>query len=86
MLRIFADDKQHALALDNLAFRAALSNGGTNFHDNFLLAFSFSQIDYYTVCFLFRLVHNVRPDKSGDSQEQRISFGDGHGMLEMSRQ
>ena len=37
MLRIFADDKQHALALDNLALRAALSNGGTDFHDSFLL-------------------------------------------------
>jgi len=37
MLRIFADDIQSAFALDNFALRAALSNGGTNFHDNFLL-------------------------------------------------
>ena len=37
MLRIFADDIQSALALDNLALRAALANGGTYFHDDFLL-------------------------------------------------
>ena len=37
MLRIFADDEQSAFALDDLAFSAALANGGTDFHDSFLL-------------------------------------------------
>jgi hypothetical protein len=39
MLRIFADDEQSAFALDNLALRTALANGGSYFHDCFLLAY-----------------------------------------------
>ena len=37
MLRIFADDVQSALALDDLALRTALANGGAYFHDYDLL-------------------------------------------------
>ena len=37
MLRIFADDIQSALALDDLALRTALANGGAYFHDFDLL-------------------------------------------------
>jgi hypothetical protein len=42
VLWIFADDVQSAFALDNLALRTALANGGTYFHDCFLLAYGSS--------------------------------------------
>jgi len=59
MLRIFADDIQSALALYNLALRAAPANGGTYFHDSFSLLQLFNQRLNYTCSVLFRPVSIV---------------------------
>jgi len=71
-LGFFADDIQSALALDNLALRAALAYGGTNFHDCFLLTSVFNQRLNYTSTVLIRAV-------------QVVSLLSGHGTVRDER-
>ena len=87
MLRIFADDKQHALALDNLALRAALSNGGTDFHDSFLLTSVVQpKVELYLFCSFPSSFSVVLAVWLRDSQDERVAFGDGYRVLVVRRQ
>jgi hypothetical protein len=87
MLRIFADYKQSALALDNLTLRTALANGGTYFHDYTLLTSVVQpKVElylYYSIPSSFDIAFAVW---LWDSQDERVAFGDGHGMFIMCRQ
>ena len=86
MLRIFADDKQHALALNNLALRAALSNGGTDFHDSFLLTSVVQpKVELYLFCSFPSSFRGVFTDWSRDSQDERVAFGNGYRVFVVRR-
>jgi hypothetical protein len=87
MLRILADDKQSALALYNLALRAALANGGTYFHDCFLLTSVVQpKVELYLFCSYPSSFGGVFAGWLRDSQDERVAFGDGYGMLVVRRQ
>ena len=87
MLRIFADDIQSALALDNLALRAALSNGRTYFHDSFLLTSVVQpKVELYLYYSITSSFDNVHAVWLRDSQDERVAFGDGYGVLVVRRQ
>ena len=87
MLRVFADDIQSALALDYLALRAALSNGGTNFHDSFLLTSAVQpKVELYLFCSFPSSLSGVLAGWLRDSQDERVAFGDGYGVLIVRRQ
>ena len=87
MLRIFADNIQSAFALDNFALRAALSNGGTNFHDNFLLTSVIQpKVELYLFCSFPSSFRGVFTDWSRDSQDERVAFSNGYGVLIVRRQ
>ena len=86
MLRIFADDEQSAVALDNLALRTALANGGAYFHDRFLLAYG-NTTKHLIILVIFASVQfRRRSQYSWDSQDQRVAFRDGHRMFLVGRQ
>ena len=87
MLRIFADDIQSAFALDNLALRTALANGGTYFHDCDLLASVVQpKVELYLYCSFPSSFKAVFADWLRDSQDERVAFGDGYRMLVVRRQ
>ena len=68
MLRIFADDKQSALALDNLALRTALANGGTYFHNcDLLTKVTQPKVELYLYCTYPSSVDNILLQAKGQS-------------------
>jgi len=86
VLRILADDKQSALALDDLALRTALANGWTYFHDDFLL----NSCRVHKVGIILALTQSVQLECYlpwlRDSQDERVAFGDSHRVFLVSRQ
>jgi hypothetical protein len=87
MLRIFADDIQSAFALDNLALRTALANGGTYFHDCVLLASVVQpNVELYLYYSIPSSFDNVFAVWLRDSQDERVTFGNSHRMFLMRRQ
>ncbi len=87
MLRIFADDIQSALALDHLALRTALANGGTYFHDDFLLTSVIQpKVELYLHCSFPSSFDGIFAVWLRDSQDERVAFGDGYRVLVMRRQ
>jgi len=85
MFRIFADDKQSALALDDLALRTALANGGAYFHDYDLLTYGVPA-KVLIILVLCSYVQFGCLLRSRDSQDEGFSFGNGHRVLLVSRQ
>ena len=87
MLRIFADNEQSAFALDDLALRAALANGGTDFHDCFLLTSVVQpKVELYLFCSFPSSFSVVLAGWLRDSQDERVAFGDGYRVLVVRRQ
>jgi hypothetical protein len=79
MLRIFADDIQSALALDNFTLRTALANGRTYFHDCVLLTSVIQpKVELYLFYSYPSSFGGVFAVWSRDSQDERVAFGDGY--------
>lgn len=86
MFRIFANYVHTTSAPNDAALGTSLANRGANFHDKHLLAFRTAKVLIIQVITYYVQCKRTLPDKSWDSQDEGISFGDSHGMLKMGRQ
>ncbi len=90
MFWIFANDIDAALAPNDPALGTTLANGGRNFHEFYLLTHR-GPYDSHKVLIILVLLLSVYAEYGHlptlqDSQDERVSFGDGNRMFKMRRQ